>query len=122
MTKVRYIWASPHKPTKEQMESIEGKLEFLPEHLQNQINNCPDSTRELEALAEKLLQYTGENENFLFQPGGSPAFQFILGKNRGFRPVKIFYAYSERVSRDIPQEDGSIKKISSFKFERWIEV
>lgn len=32
----------------------------------------------------------------------------------------VWYAFTRRVSEDIPQGDGSVKKVSTFQFEGWV--
>lgn len=54
--------------------------------------------------------------------GGAP---YLMGVLEGFLradgliPV---YAWSERVSVDIPQEDGSVRKVNSFRHAGFIEL
>lgn len=54
--------------------------------------------------------------------GGAP---YLMGtleaflKAEGLIPV---YAWSERVSVDIPQEDGSVRKVNSFRHAGFIEL
>jgi|SRR5690625_115880 len=130
------LWASPHIPTKEQLDSLQkefSKVEFLKEinpGLFAEICDSPADRDELRKLAEKLCEATAGKA--LIQPAGSPAFQFALGKEikdrRGGwyetptpRP-SVVYAHSKRVSVDEIQEDGTIKKVSIFKHESWVYI
>ena len=117
-----YIWANAHAPTQEQIDSLGGELEYLPVEIQGRINNCPSNPEELEQLAEELLEYVGNG--VIVQPGGSPAFQFTIGALCAIDRVEsgIMYAHSERVSEDVPQPDGSIRKVSIFKHLGWVTV
>jgi hypothetical protein len=124
----RAIWASPHRPTKEQIQDIESNgyvIRFLvdtnPELFQELSNLTIDSDRE--ALARKLLR---ADCDLLLQPAGDPAFQFLLGAEKalahkeGVKTPRVLHAFSHRVSKDIIQPNGALKKISTFKFEGWI--
>ena len=134
MSKLKYLWASPHKMTEEQKDSLEGwttvtKLEDINPVLQNKLSNIQLDT-DLRELAIELVEFTSENEfDCLVQPAGSPAFQFELGKEWDYcanvvefpkKLFKIIYSFNQRVSEDIPQADGTIKKVSLFKHEGWV--
>lgn len=132
--RITAVWASPHNPTTEQLESLKkefSKVEFLKEinpELFDEICNSPSDEDELDKLAVRLCDATVNKA--LIQPAGSPAFQFALGKEikdrRGGwyefpvpRPI-VVYAHSKRESIDEVLEDGTIKKVSIFKHEGWI--
>ena len=54
--------------------------------------------------------------------GGAPWLMSHLEaelKNRGFVPL---YSFSERVSVEVTQPDGSVKKVSTFKHVAFVEV
>lgn len=118
----KFIWASAHKPTPEQLQECEGgDIIYLPVELQSKLNNTPASLKELIELADELTRNCRNlGGTILVQPGGSPAFQAVLGTRNTWIPM--WYAHSERVSQDEPQADGSIKKISIFKHVKFIEV
>lgn len=115
----KFLWCSAHTPTKEQLTELEarGSVEYLsnlfPE-LQERLNNSPSTRGGLFLLADDLHSLTRDEDYILVQPGGSPAFQFILGKELP-KYREVLYAHSQRVSEDVPQADGSIKKVSTFK-------
>jgi len=89
---------------------------------------------EIEARAEKLAEiavseashYAGETDNEVWITrvliGGAPFFMGALEKairECGFTPV---YAFSKRESEEIPQPDGSVKKIAVFRHIGFVEV
>lgn len=115
----KFLWCSTHTPTKEQMTELKsmGSVEFLKDvfpSLQERLNNCPADRQRLYQLANDLHDVTRDEDYILVQPGGSPAFQFILGKELP-KYREVLYAHSQRVSEDVPQADGTIKKVSTFK-------
>jgi len=128
----KYLWASIHKPIKVQLEQLKGNIIYLKDNLSlynKMINNDPDA--DLKELALELLTYAKElSVDYIVQPSGSPAFQLCLGVELGidmgtgyeyYSSIGILYAYSVRVSEDITQEDGTVKKVSIFKHEKFIE-
>ncbi len=118
-----YVWCSPHTPTAEQLNDL-GTVVYLKDidkDLFNTISNLKVGDK-LYSIAKALL-YKFDHHTVLLQPAGSPAFQFELGKvyargNATELPI-VMYAVSERVSQDIPQPDGTIKKVSIFKHLGW---
>ena len=126
------FWASAHKPTAQQLEEIEciypgAELQYLPQELQEKINDCPPLRRDLIKLAQNVIKYIGKDA-VIFQLGGSPAFQIIFGRetvefypdSMAFNaPLTIWNAFSKRESQDCPQEDGSVKKVSVFRHVRF---
>ena len=122
MTKL--LWCSAHTPTKEQLNELEiiGKLTFLKDinpSLQEKINNCPSDRTELTNMCWSLGALGKFEEFTLVQLGGSPLFLMIAGQLLG-GDVSVIFADSERISEDIPQADGSIKKISTFRHKGFI--
>jgi hypothetical protein len=92
------------------------------------------SKEEIELRAEKLARiavseashYAGDTDNEVWITrvliGGAPFFMGALEKavrEMGFQPV---YAFSKRESVDIPQPDGSVKKIQVFRHLGFVEV
>ncbi len=122
------IWASAHKPTAEQIESLSEMgyevktLEQFDNKLFKTLTNMVQET-DRAFCVRQILSLPCEA---VVQPAGDPAFQFMLGKERGKWDdhVKdmpnVMYAFSKRVSKNIPQEDGSVNKIFVFKFEGWV--
>jgi hypothetical protein len=89
---------------------------------------------EIEARATKLAEiavseanhYAGETDNEIWitrvMLGGAPFFMGALEKavrECGFTPV---YAFSKRESEEIPQPDGSVRKIAVFRHLGFVEV
>jgi hypothetical protein len=89
---------------------------------------------EIEARATKLAEiavseashYAGDTDNEVWitrvMIGGAPFFMGALEKairESGFTPV---YAFSKRESEDVPQPDGSVKKIQVFRHIGFVEV
>jgi hypothetical protein len=92
------------------------------------------SKEELEVRANKLAEiavaeasmYAGDTDNKIWitrvMLGGAPFFMGALEKairECGFTPV---YAFSKRESEEIPQPDGSVKKIQVFRHIGFVEV
>jgi hypothetical protein len=92
------------------------------------------SKEEIEVRATKLARiavseasmYAGDTDNEIWitrvMLGGAPFFMGALEKavrECGFSPV---YAFSKRESEDIPQPDGSVKKIQVFRHCGFVEV
>ena len=122
----KFIWCSVHTPSAEQIAELqsawgmEGELVYLKDiypSLQEFLNNCTDSYYDLIQHAKDLHEVARSEYAILVQPGGSQAFQYVLGKiaMTNLHKNAVLYAFSERVSEDIPQEDGSVKKVSYFK-------
>ena len=92
------------------------------------------SKEEIEARASELAEiavseanhYAGETDNKIWitraMIGGAP---FLMGalenalRECGFTPV---YAFSKRESEEIPQPDGSVRKIAVFRHIGFVEV
>ena len=131
----KILWASAHMPTEEQINDFKNnEVIYLKDDfnaLQEALNNTPCDTEKLKHLACDLISYCRFNAiDFIVQPAGSPAMQFVLGSELkhlktfdiNHQLPKVMYAHSERISHDELQKDGSIKKISFFKHLGWIEV
>ena len=131
MEQYRYLWASPHAPTEEQLKDLhEGTVFYLkdidPELFNGLVHIKLDD--DLSHLAKQLVELCCSRLYVLVQPGGSPAFQAHLGMalmrnhmlTEDRHQVDCMYAFSNRISEDIPQPDSSVKKISIFKHEGWV--
>ena len=129
----KFIWCSAHTPSAEQVEELnsswgmEGDLVMLKDiypNIQAFLDNCSDSYEDMLETAKDLHDIAMKDNAVLVQPGGSPAFQYVLGKVRmtSLRMSTVLYAHSERVSQDLLMEDGSVKKISSFRHVKFIQV
>ena len=126
MDKMKNYWGtSVHTPTQEQIKRMlpaEGELNLLPAELQKRINDCPSKTGQLKQLADDIIEFCINNNARLYQPGGSLALLFTLGKRIGAREVEVYFAHSPRIAQETTQLDGSVKKTSYFSFKRWVEV
>jgi hypothetical protein len=81
------------------------------------LTNTPSDRNECKDLADNI-SILAENHNAkIVQLGGSPLFLVmaspIIGSGR------MIFADSDRISEDIPQPDGSVKKISTFRHKGW---
>jgi hypothetical protein len=89
---------------------------------------------EIEARATKLAEiavseasmYAGDTDNKIWitrvMLGGAPFFMGALEKavrEMGFQPI---YAFSKRESEEIPQPDGSVRKVQVFRHTGFVEV
>ena len=123
----KYLWASSvHKPTEEQLSELlaQGTVDYLNDvspQLADKLANCPADRDQLKALARKLVNLALNTDCILVQPGGSPAFQYLLGVENaeayacGEYVKDVIYAHSERASVEVEQADGSVVKTSVFK-------
>jgi len=123
------IWASAHTITEEQKSSLEAEgfdvlfLQDINSKLLSKLSNLElESDREtlVQSLVREAMKVgSSEFPATIIQPAGDPAIQFQLGRIETNAPV--WYAFTERVSEDIPQEDGSIRKVSVFKHAGWVQ-
>jgi hypothetical protein len=104
--KIRELLTFEEIPTKEEIESRATKL--------------------AEIAVSEASMYAGETDNVIWitrvMIGGAPYFMGALEKavrECGFTPV---YAFSKRESEDVPQPDGSVKKIQVFRHIGFVEV
>ena len=101
-----------------------GNVSFLAEvepELFSLLSNIALDT-DLISLAKRLLNST--KEYVLVQPAGSPAFHATLGMinvTEGFNH-QFMFAYSKRVSSDVEQPDGTVRKTVVFRHEGWVHV
>jgi len=118
-----FLWCSAHTPTSEQHECLNNQhplllLKDVNPELAIKLLNTPSDRRECQQLADEISATAEQLDAMIVQLGGSPLFLVmaagIIGTGR------MLFADSERVSEDIPQPDGSIKKISIFKHKGWI--
>jgi hypothetical protein len=133
----KFVWCSVHQISEAQTQELQKmgmvELEVLPTELQSRINNCPDNVGGLNALCDDLKKHLGakygyNNHNLhLVQLGGSPMFRSMFGAkflyqghNEQGAPWKLCDAYSQRISEDIPQTDGSVKKVAVFRHKHFI--
>lgn len=118
-----FLWCSPHTPTEEQYSSLNNQhplllLKDINPELAERLLNTPRDRRDCQQLADVISATAEMHDAIIVQLGGSPLFLVmaagIIGTGR------MLFAESERVSEDIPQPDGSVKKISTFRHKGWI--
>ena len=107
---------SNHQLTNEQVAELRNKWEVevmeLPEGLKQMWSNLTPDNYKMVSNAIKGFAFDEENEIVMLHVAGFPAAVNYLCNEY---PGTCLYAYSERVSVDVPQDDGSIKKVSQFK-------
>jgi hypothetical protein len=118
-----FLWCSPHTPTEEQLQSLQskGNLLFLKDispMTMSDLTNTPSSRIDCRELADTISDIAEANNAKIIQLGGSPMFLVVASSVIG--SGRMIFADSERVSEDIPQPDGSVKKVSIFKHKGWI--
>jgi hypothetical protein len=116
------LWCANHQPLKEQLDSLNemGNIIFLKDiapDVMNQLTNTPSNRNGCRILADTISNIAEELDAKIVQLGGSPLFLVmaspIIGSGR------MIFADSDRISEDIPQPDGSVKKISTFRHKGW---
>lgn len=134
MNTIKNLWCSVHQPTPEQLQQLKNDnneliyLKDINPRLQGEINALRFDSN-LNVLAEELVQEIDRGNYTPIQIGGSPAFIFKVGSLYGEMnspmsmeraPKGPKFSYTKRISEDVPQEDGTTKKISIFKHEGWV--
>ena len=118
-----FLWCSPHTPTEEQFNSLNNQhqlllLKDIDSELAERLLNTPRDRRDCQRLADEISATAEQFDAMIVQLGGSPLFLVLAGPIIG--SGRMLFAESERVSEDIPQADGSVKKISTFRHKGWI--
>jgi len=127
--KKKILWAAAHTPTEEQMTLLNGmgEVELLSEvnpALWGKLTKLNEDSN-YAAIARELLEFINSNNfDLLVQPAGNPVFHVTLGKALCKQGIenKLMFSFSKRESEDIPQEDGSVKKVSIFKHLKWDKI
>jgi hypothetical protein len=116
------LWCANHQPLQEQLDSLNsmGNLIYLKDvnpDLMIRLSNTPSDRNECKILANDVYELSDSLDAKIVQLGGSPLFLVmaspIIGSGR------MIFADSDRVSEDILQPDGSVKKISTFRHKGW---
>jgi len=121
------LWASAHQIGEDQLNSLwqagfkVSTLKSLNPSLWEELTNLKKESDRLQ-IASELLAFCHKRGYILVQPAGDPAFQLVLGRANAETNiyVSVIYSFTKRVSEDIHQPDGSVKKISVFKHEGWV--
>lgn len=118
------IWCPQHQITATQREELGDlfpgiqvvTLQELDPELFKELADSPPDWEKLTFLSERLMYSTWERKALVL-PIGSPAFQLALGQVMSKYPARprFLWAHSVRESEDIPQADGSTKKVSVFR-------
>lgn len=123
---MKTLCALAHALTPAQRKELGEEVTFLKDldpELFQQLSNCPGDWLALHELASQLfllLRNNGYKKVVL--PIGSPAFMYtfaeilISGRICNIN-LKAVFAHSERKSEDILQEDGSVRKVSTFEHQ-----
>lgn len=123
--KEKVLWASTHKLLPEQIEELKDyevvKLEDVNVELYNKISNSPDDKIYLKMLARELVWYSLYlGVKYLLQPAGSPAFIACVAEVLSNSHLRLGFSHSARVSSEVIDIDGSVKKTSVFKHSHFI--
>ena len=121
-----------HGLTDEQIESLKklmrGEIEivYASEAIKKIFSNIPTDWEawQLRKLAKDIrLDVEKVNADLVFITGHAWVVAFVYEQITKHYPLPyipwMIDSVSERVSTDIPQADGTIKKVSDFKFVRW---
>jgi len=111
-----------HKLTDEQEKELKDQgyeIHYLPRKLQEKFSNVDPSN--VVCAAKEIADYVLNNDFDAVVLQGHNVLcaylWYLLMKNN----VRILYAHSKREVQEIPQEDGSVKKVSIFKHEGFHE-
>lgn len=86
----------------------------------SQLSNINASV-DLNALAHSLIDTINMNNfNGVILPIGSPAFMYTLASRNDEICADKLFAHSERISKEVTNEDGSITKTNTFKHVKFL--
>lgn len=77
---------------------------------------------EIRARAEALAEVAAECYADAAMIGGAP---YLMGALEGAlrqRAIKPLYAFSVRESQELTEPDGSVRKVTVFRYRGWVEV
>ena len=121
-----------HNATQDQIEAgvVEPSAEFK-KLIQNKLTfeGLP-SKDDIKFVAEELVDYAllalGEldlpKKGTMVMIGGAPYLMSALEKELAYAELKAVYAFSERVSEEVTQDDGSVRKVNVFKHMGFVEA
>lgn len=80
------------------------------------------SKEEMAERAEALARVATSHDTDSAMIGGAPYFMSVLENTLKAHGVKPVYAFSVRESADVPQADGSVRKVAVFRHLGFVEV
>lgn len=101
-------------------------LSELEPELFGMLSQCPADEADIEKLCEALWMRFGDPKEWIAMvlPIGSPAFMFKFSRYAYIQKMfmDFLFAHSTRESVDEPQPDGSVKKVSVFRHQKFITL
>jgi len=96
--------------------TLQSKCEYLQEVFAGYYDEMQDASfSHEECLKGAEAAMDRAESNFAVMIGGAPWLMAPLEANLKLNGIKVLYAYSERVSEEIENEDGSVSKRNIFK-------
>jgi hypothetical protein len=100
-----------------------------------------DAFRQADKIAEAIVALAGKGDAIVHFPISSPRVQAAFWRQYEYwgyptyadihtedyemwkqvRKQKFVFSHTARVSQDVPQSDGSVKKTTTFKFEKFVQ-
>jgi len=148
---MKFINFTQHNLTEEQIEAakamgateIINAKDILPNF--SEIANDDgetDAFRQAHAIAEAIVALAGKGNAIVHFPISSPRVQAAFWRQfeywgypsyadihsedyemwKQVRKCRFVFSHTARVSQDVPQPDGSVKKTTTFRFEKFIEL
>ena len=101
-----------------------------------------DAVRQANEIAKAIAALAGKEPAFIHFPISSPRVQAAFWRQYEYwgyptyadihsedyemwkqvRKCRFVFSHTARVSQDVPQPDGSVKKTTTFRFEKFIEL
>jgi len=101
-----------------------------------------DAVRQANEIAKAIAAFAGKEPAFIHFPISSPRVQAAFWRQfeywgypsyadihsedyemwKQVRKHRFVFSHTARVSQDVPQPDGSVKKTTTFRFEKFIEL
>jgi hypothetical protein len=149
-TKMKFINFTQHNLTEEQVAAARkmGATEII--NAKDVLANFPeianddgnvDAVRQANEIAKAIVALAGKGDAIVhfpissprvqaafwrqFEYWGYPSYADIHSKDyemwKQVRKQKFVFSHTARVSQDVPQADGTVKKTTVFKFEKFIQ-
>ena len=148
---MRFINFTQHALTPEQIEAARamGATEIVDAksvlanfaEIANDDGNV-DAVRQANRIAEAIVALAGKGDAIVHFPVSSPRVQAAFWRQYEYwgyptyadihsedyemwkqvRKHRFVFSHTARVSQDVPQPDGSVKKTTTFRFEKFIEL